>query len=104
MCLAIPMRVLHMEGATAVCVGRNGEARLDTLLCGLLAPGAWVLAFLGTVREVIDEDRARRVDAALDALEGLLAGNTVDLDAHFPDLAGREPQLPDFLKKEHDHA
>lgn len=87
-----------MEGTTAVCVGRNGEARLDTLLSGPLAPGQWVLGFLGAVREVIDAERARRIGEALDALESLLAGETVDLDAHFADLAGRAPQLPAFLQ------
>lgn len=98
MCLAVPMQVLRMEGTTAVCAGRNGEAHLDTLLSGPLAPGQWVLGFLGTVREVVDAERARRIGEALDALEGLLAGETVDLDAHFADLAGREPQLPAFLQ------
>lgn len=104
MCLAIPMQVQRMEGTTAVCAGRGGEARLDTLLCGPLAPGTWVLGFLGAVRETIDEERARLIGEALDALEGLLSGEAVDLDAHFADLAGREPPLPDFLRKEHDHA
>lgn len=97
MCLAIPMRVLRMEGTTALCRGRNGEARLDTLLSGPLAPGQWVLGFLGAVHEVVGEEQARRIDDALDALEGLLSGEAVDLDAHFSDLAGREPRLPDFL-------
>lgn len=82
----------------AVCTGRNGEVRLDARLCGTLAPGQWVLGFLGAVREIIDEERARLVDAALDALEGLLSGEAVDLDRHFADLAGREPQLPGFLR------
>jgi hydrogenase expression/formation protein HypC len=98
MCLAIPMQVLRMEGTAAVCIGRNGESHLDTLLTGPLAPGQWVLGFLGAARELIDEEQARRISAALDALEGLLAGDAVDLDAHFSDLTGREPQLPAFLQ------
>lgn len=98
MCLAIPMQVLHMDGVHAVCRGRNGEARLDTLLCGPLEAGQWVLGFLGAVREVIDAERAHGIDAALSALEALLAGEDVDVDAHFPDLAGRAPQLPAFLQ------
>lgn len=98
MCLAIPVRVLRMEGTMAVCHGRNGEARLDTLLTGPLPAGQWVLGFLGAARELIDEEQARHISDALDALEGLLAGDAVDLDAHFSDLTGREPQLPDFLQ------
>jgi len=98
MCLAIPMRVLRMEGTTALCLGRNGEARLDTLLTGPLMAGQWVLGFLGAAREVVGEDQARRITDALDALEGLLAGDAVDLDAHFSDLIGREPALPEHLQ------
>lgn len=98
MCLAIPLQVLRMEGMTAVCAGPHGEVRLDTLLSGPLTPGQWVLGFLGAVREVIDEARARRIGEALAALEDLLAGKTVDLDAHFADLAAREPRLPAFLQ------
>lgn len=98
MCLAIPMQVLRMEGTAAVCHGRNGEARLDTLLTGPLMAGQWVLGFLGAAREVVDEEQARRICEALDALEGLLSGNAVDLDAHFSDLIGREPTLPAHLQ------
>lgn len=98
MCLAIPVQVLRMEGTTAVCHGRNGEARLDTLLTGPLEPGQWVLGFLGAAREAVDEAQARRICEALDALEGLLSGDAVDLDAHFSDLIGREPTLPVHLQ------
>lgn len=98
MCLAIPMQVVRMEGSSAVCVGRNGEARLDALLTGPLQPGQWVLSFLGTVREVVGEAQAQNISRALDALDALMAGEAPDLDLHFADLVGREPQLPDFLR------
>ena len=58
MCLALPMKVIRMEGTTALCEGRNGVERLDTLLTGPLQDGQWVLAFLGAAREVIDAGRA----------------------------------------------
>lgn len=98
MCLAIPMQVVRMEGSSAVCVGRNGEARLDALLTGPLQPGEWVLSFLGTVREVVGEAQAQNISRALDALDALMAGEAPDLDLHFADLVGREPQLPHFLR------
>ena len=97
MCLAIPMQVLRMEGQLALCTGRNGEAHLDTLLTGPLEAGQWVLCFLGTAREIVSEEHARKIGAALNALDAVLAGDTADLDVHFADLVGREPQLPDFL-------
>ncbi|MBA3903247.1 MAG: HypC/HybG/HupF family hydrogenase formation chaperone [Rhodocyclaceae bacterium] len=98
MCLAIPMRVLRMEGQMALCTGRNGETRVDTMLTGPLVPGQWVLGFLGTAREVVSEIEARKINGALDALEAVMAGDTSGLDRHFADLVGREPQLPDFLQ------
>lgn len=101
MCLAIPMQVLHMEGSMAVCESKNGIERLDTLLTGPLAPGQWVLGFLGAAREVIDAERAGQVAGALQALQSLLQGDgSADalIRAGFADLVEREPQLPDFLR------
>jgi hydrogenase expression/formation protein HypC len=99
MCLAIPMRVVSAEGATARCVGRNGAAELDTLLTGPLRPGDWVLSFLGSAREVVSAEEAARVDAALDALEAAMLGDASLVEAGFADLVGREPELPEFLRK-----
>ncbi|EGQ61862.1 hypothetical protein GGI1_09398, partial [Acidithiobacillus sp. GGI-221] len=59
--------------------------------------GTWVLAFIGAAREVLDEDEAQRISRALDALAAAMAGEAVD-DALFPDLAGREPMLPEHLR------
>lgn len=95
------MQVIASEGESALCAGRSGVERVDTLLTGPLKPGQWVLCFLGAAREVIDEERAAQVGSALNALESLLngAGNVADvMQTHFADLINREPQLPDFLK------
>jgi len=92
------MQVVRMEGATALCLDRHGtEVRIDALLTGELQPGQWVLTFLGAARQVIDAGEAQRINAAVAALETLLAGGSADLDACFADLVGREPQLPEHL-------
>ncbi len=101
MCLGIPVRVLRVEGAHAICVGRNGEVRLDTLLVGDVEPGTWLLDYLGAAREVIDEARALQIDRALDGLQAALDGSS-DLDGFFDDLIGREPQLPPHLQAQLD--
>ncbi|MDO8788305.1 MAG: HypC/HybG/HupF family hydrogenase formation chaperone [Sulfuritalea sp.] len=101
MCLALPMQVIRMEGSTALCEGRNGVERVDTLITGPLEPGQWILSFLGAAREVIDAERGAQVEDALTALESILhgAGSTEALiHAGFADLINREPQLPEFLR------
>ena len=97
MCMAIPMQVLRGENTGAWCLGRQGEAWVDTLLTGPLEAGQWVLTFLGAAREVVSALRAAQVNAALDALEQLQSGGQPDFDACFADLIEREPQLPAHL-------
>jgi hydrogenase assembly chaperone HypC/HupF len=104
MCLAIPMRVLRVEGDLAVCAGRNGVESVDTLLTGPLQDGQWVLVFRGSAHEIVDEERALQVSDALDALQAALQGAGPEqmsriVAERFADLVGREPALPDFLKK-----
>ena len=99
MCLGIPMQVIEVEGMFAWCEGRNGRQRIDILLLGKVEPGQWLLTFLGSAREAIDAEHAQQIDSALDALDMLAAGNT-DFEACFADLLDREPQLPEFLRKE----
>lgn len=98
MCLGIPMQVLEAGEFRARCGGRNGEAIIDLALVGPQPAGAWLLTFLDAAREVIDPERAAAIDAALDALDAAGQGAT-DFDVFFADL-NREPQLPDFLRKE----
>ncbi|MCL2724933.1 MAG: HypC/HybG/HupF family hydrogenase formation chaperone [Polyangiaceae bacterium] len=91
------MQVTETEGAHAWCEGRNGRKRVDTLLVGAVYPGDWLLVFLGSAREMIDAERAAQVNAALDALDRIAAGQN-SFDDCFADLINREPQLPEFLR------
>jgi hydrogenase expression/formation protein HypC len=105
MCIGIPMQVVEPEGAGAAwCAGRAGRQLVDMALVGPQAPGTWVLAFAGAAREVMDPQAAARTDAALDALESVLAGDASTVDAAFADLVGREPQLPEHLRPASRHS
>lgn len=99
MCLGIPMQVVEIEGVFAWCEGRNGRSRINTMLLGEVVLGQWLLTFLDSAREIIDAERADAVNAALDALSVVAQGGS-NFDACFADLIGREPQLPEFLRKE----
>lgn len=97
MCIATPMRVIALDGAWAWCDADGRSERVDMRLVGTPAPGSWVLVFLGTAREIVDEARAMQTRNALQALRAAAAGEPVD---HlFADLIGREPELPEYLKR-----
>lgn len=91
------MQVIRHEGVFAICRGRDGAHRLNMSLLGEQPPGTWVLAHLGWAREVLSAEEAARILDALDALARVMQGET-DIDGLFADLAGREPQLPEFLR------
>ena len=98
MCIGIPARVVCVDGLRAQCESRNGRCTIDLSLTGPVAPGTWVLTFLGAAREVIDDARARDIESALASLEAIARGET-GLDAWFADLVGREPVLPAHLRE-----
>ena len=81
----------------AWCQGPGDPTQVDTRLLGEQRPGTWLLVFQGAAREVLSEERARLVLDALAALRAAAAGES--FDHLFPDLVGREPQLPEFLRK-----
>jgi hydrogenase expression/formation protein HypC len=96
MCLGIPMRILSSEGIVGRAEDGGVEHVVDLSLTGPLAPGTWALIFLGAAREVLPEDEAQKIRAALRGLQSLMDGG--DLGDAFADLEGREPQLPPHLR------
>jgi hydrogenase expression/formation protein HypC len=99
MCIGVPMQVREMAGeSSAWCESRGQRFLIDMLVVGPQPAGAWVLAFLGAARHVMAPDEAARTLEALGALDAALAGDA-DLDRFFPDLAGREPELPEHLRR-----
>ncbi len=99
MCLGIPMKILAYEGDWAVCEGDGGQRLVDMMLIGRQPPGAWVLVFLDTARELLSEQQAGKIADALKAVDLALRGQT-RVDHLFADLVDRTPQLPDFLRPE----
>ncbi|MES9843873.1 MAG: HypC/HybG/HupF family hydrogenase formation chaperone [Candidatus Sedimenticola sp. 6PFRAG5] len=88
MCIGIPMQIIEQREFTALCRGRNGEQEVNTLLIGQQPEGTWILNFIGSAREVITEDDARKLESALDALDAVMRGEEqIDVETYFPDLA-----------------
>ena len=97
MCVGIPMRVLAYDDGMAECEGRGRRERVNAMLLGALARGAWILAYQGSAVRTISEHEAQQTNQALDALEAAMNGAD-DIDVVFADLIGREPSLPPHLK------
>jgi len=97
MCVGIPMQVLDVNGAIALCEGMGRREQVNTLLTGEPKVGDWVLVFLGSAREIITAEHAATIADALTAVDLALKGET-SLDHLFPDLANRQPELPPHLR------
>jgi hydrogenase expression/formation protein HypC len=96
MCLGIPMRILEAQGIVGLAQDGDRAETIDLSLTGAVAPGTWVLTFLGAAREVLDEAEALKIRAAIDGLRSLMAGG--DLGDAFADLEARAPELPPHLR------
>lgn len=96
MCLGVPMQIRSADGIVGLAEDGERVERIDLSLTGAVAPGTWVLTFLGAAREVLDEGEALKIRAALDGLRSLMAGG--ELGHAFADLEARTPELPPHLR------
>jgi hydrogenase expression/formation protein HypC len=95
MCIGIPVRIVEVKGLSGLAQDGEDLVGIDLALTGPVAPGTWVLNFLGAAREVLDEDEALKILAAVGALRRVMTGGEVG-DA-FADIEERGPQLPPHL-------
>ncbi len=87
MCIGVPMQVIEQRDLMALCRGRGKEEMVNTMLIGPQEPGTWILNFIGSAREVLTPEEAKKTNDALDALEKIMRGDEdVDVDTYFADL------------------
>lgn len=99
MCVGIPMQVESTDAqGRALCRHEGQLHAIDIALVGAVQPGEWLMTFLGAARERMDEQSARRSLSAIAAVNAIMAGEAVDIEAAFADLIGREPTLPAHLQ------
>ena len=96
MCVGIPLQIQSVDGIAAMATDGATTELIDLSLTGPLAPGTWVLGFLGAAREVISAEEAAKISAALAGLRSVMAGG--DVGDAFADLEARGPQLPPHLQ------
>lgn len=90
------MQILSVDGIAAQATDGREEVQIDLSLTGPVPVGEWVLTFLGAAREVISEDEAQKISAALEGLRSLMRGG--DLGDAFADLENNSPSLPPHLQ------
>lgn len=78
--IGVPARIVWAEGLTAQAVTRHGVCAVDLAAVGPAPTGAWLLVLRGAARAVIDAERARAIDSALDILDAIARG---DLDSAY---------------------
>ena len=96
MCLGIPMQVLKVDGIAGHVQNDGATELIDLSLTPQVSVGDWVLTFLGAAREVISQDEAHKIKAALDGLRAVMEGG--DVGDAFADLDARAPTLPPHLQ------
>ncbi|MEJ2630050.1 MAG: HypC/HybG/HupF family hydrogenase formation chaperone [Acidihalobacter sp.] len=97
MCIGIPLQIAAVDAdGTTWCLRDGARTAVDTDLVGPQPVGTWLLVFLDSAREVLDETRARDISQALDGLAAAIAGE--EFEHFFRDLIDREPQLPPHLR------
>jgi hydrogenase expression/formation protein HypC len=96
MCIGTPVRIVEVTGIAGLAEDGGDLVRVDLSLTGPVAPGTWVLNFLGAAREVLDADEALRIRAALAGLRNVMRGDPLG-DA-FADLEHTGPRLPPHLQ------
>lgn len=76
MCIGIPVQVIESREFTALCRGRNGEEEINMMLIGPQPEGTWVVNFLGSARDVLTEEEAKNINAAMDELVAAVNGDS----------------------------
>lgn len=97
MCIGVPMQVIRTDEFRALCADGERCVDVDTTLVGRPPPGTWLLVFLGAAREVLDPGTARRMRAAVEAVDRVMAGDS-RIDHLFGDLIERTPEAPEHLR------
>lgn len=102
MCIGLPMQVVESSAGYAWCEGMGVRRQVNTQLVGDQPVGTWLLIFLESAREVLSPEDAVKISDAVKAVDMVMQGQAVDpaaIDALFPDLVNREPQLPEHVLK-----
>lgn len=100
MCIGIPVQIVETKGFSGLARDGDDIVGIDLALTGPVPPGTWVLNFLGAAREVLEEEEALKIRAAVGALKSVMNGG--GLGDAFADLEADGPRLPPHLQAARD--
>ncbi|ABK45001.1 hydrogenase assembly chaperone hypC/hupF [Magnetococcus marinus MC-1] len=84
MCLGMPVQVVEERDFMALCQGPDGLVEVNMMLTGPQPVGQWVVNYLGSAREVLEEADALRILAAMAQLQAAVNGDpNANLDLFF---------------------
>ncbi len=69
MCLAIPAKILSVDGTAAHCEMSGVTKDIDVTLTPEVKAGDWVIVHVGFALQVIDEEKAAATLAAMQSVE-----------------------------------
>ncbi len=81
------MQIIESNEFMAKCRGRNGKIEtVNMMLVGKQDKGTWIVNFLGSAREILNNDEAKKINLAFDALEKVMENNpeNIDIESYFP--------------------
>lgn len=79
MCLAIPAKLVDVEGANATADLHGNRIAISTLLVPDVVVGDWVLLHAGFAIQRIDAEAARRTWAVLEDLDDAVGADTTEM-------------------------
>ena len=103
MCVALPGRVIEIEGTTAVVDFKGNRVRAEAgLVC--VKPGDSVLVHAGCILQVLSEEEGKQLTELFEELQAKMEANELSISAACRQMnigAGTYYRMRDQYKKEH---
>lgn len=90
------MTIIETDGRFALCAYGDEQRRVSVMLLSEASVGSKVLVSIDTAVRLLDDDEARLIAHAIEALHAILNGE--EYDRFLADLIDHEPQLPKHLR------
>jgi hydrogenase expression/formation protein HypC len=84
MCLAVPARIVELEGTTALADLHGNRLSISTMLTPGVGPGDWVLVHAGFAIQQLDAAAAAETFSLMNDLQEAMAASAAEAAAPLP--------------------